>query len=223
MLASAVFKEESPLDYIFTNSKIVVSRNDLIACLPDALVIWGGEDISPTIYNQRPAPQTDAAFNLSLRDQTEMELAQAAIDKNIPIIGICRGAQLMCALSGGTVIQHVNRHAGPNHSIQTKDGQVLVTNSVHHQMMHPGTVDHELLGWVPSKLSNVYIGDNGEHITELETNDNFAEPEIVWFPKTKALCIQGHPEFSSAQAPFIRHCLKLVRRYILNQTETDED
>lgn len=219
LLISALFDEDSPLDYIF-DSRINTDDPDVLQANhklghEQALVIWGGEDIATGLYDQLPATRyTDAKVEMSRRDAAEVALARQAMELGIPIIGVCRGAQLMCALSGGSLIQHVEGHAGRSHVAVTRDGTRIMTNSVHHQMMNPFKVDHELIAWVPEKISGVYIGNNGEEVKEAYSKD-FREPEIVWFPKTKSLCIQGHPEYGNAPASFIREVYRNVNKYIL--------
>lgn len=221
LLISAIFDCESPFDFIFDQRLNIADPNDMDLDLENnqaALIIWGGEDIATGLYGQVPARQTGATVELSKRDRIEVDLAKKAIELGIPIIGICRGAQMMCALSGGSLIQHVTNHANMSHNMITNDGVIIKTNSVHHQMMNPFKVDHELLAWVPERISTVYIGNANNHVADTDSPD-FKEPEIVWFPKTKSLCIQGHPEFSSASAPFIHHCLRLTEKYVLGNSD----
>lgn len=176
----------------------------------DCLVLWGGQDISPTIYKERPSRMCGAGVELSRRDKYEVGLANAAIKKKIPIIGVCRGAQLACAMAGGSLIQHVNSHTFGNHNIVTSDGRTLVTSSVHHQMMYPWKVEHSLLAWTPKSLSTVFVNqDNENHADMME--GKHPEPEIVYFPRIHALAIQGHPEFMSEEGvgkDFINYCLE---------------
>jgi hypothetical protein len=181
-----------------------------------ALVIWGGADISPSIYGQLSNCYT-GPDKPTPKDQLEMELAYEAMDKGIPIIGICRGAQLMCALAGGKLIQHVTNHAGGYHDIVTKDGRTFSCPSVHHQMMWPWDVEHEFIAWTPKPRSTKYLGeplpDDKEAIGQFLELPG-PEPEIVWFPKVKSICIQSHPEFvPNVKHPFVQYSLELVKHY----------
>jgi anthranilate/para-aminobenzoate synthase component II len=196
------------------NAGMLVSPKAIQEGAPiDALVIWGGEDISPSIYNSAVSKRTYAPAVPSRRDRVEMDACMAAIDRGIPLIGVCRGAQLVCALAGGRLIQHVNGHGG-GHMMETKDGETIRTTSVHHQMMYPFDVEHELLAWAAPSRSDVYIIGNDETDPEMEGKP---EPEVVWFPKIKALAIQGHPEFVSNPDtdPFVQYCMRMVDKYIL--------
>lgn len=78
----------------------------------DGLIITGGRDVEASRYGQpshQEAEQPDTA-----RDQLEMELVLAAIERELPLLGICRGAQLMNVALGGTLIQHLPDIVGDN-------------------------------------------------------------------------------------------------------------
>lgn len=196
---------------MLTNGKEIQDGIDI-----DALVIWGGEDISPSIYHDTVDRHTYAPAQPSRRDVVEISACEAAIARGIPIIGVCRGAQLVCALAGGRLIQHVNGHGG-SHMMETNDGQSIRTTSVHHQMMYPFEVEHVLLAWASPSRSNVYeVGTStiGKDDIDMEGKP---EPEVVWFPGIKALAIQGHPEFVSNPDTneSVQYCLSKVDQYIL--------
>ena len=185
-----------------------------------AMVIWGGGDISPTIYGQEPNKYSGATAELSQRDAIEVACAQMAIKLGIPIIGICRGAQLMCALSGGSLVQHVENHGSVGyHKIKTNDGREINCPTVHHQMMFPYRIpEWELIAWCDPARSPAYYGppkkDKPEECEMLKLEG--PEPEIIWIPATKSLCIQSHPEFvSDTKHPFVVYANDLVRRYCL--------
>ncbi|MGY4860077.1 gamma-glutamyl-gamma-aminobutyrate hydrolase family protein [Cryobacterium sp. AP23] len=71
----------------------------------DGLVITGGKDIEPGRYGQSPHPQTDAPRRD--RDAWEDALLSAALDRDLPFLGICRGAQVLNVTLGGTLHQHL--------------------------------------------------------------------------------------------------------------------
>lgn len=167
------------------------------------LIIHGGSDISPTIYNQKPIKQTLASDKLSPRDQIELQLMKRAIEKGITIYGICRGAQLACCLAGGSLIQHVTGHQ-VEHTIYT-DKDKLIANSAHHQMMNLTNTESELLAWSQT-ISSTYKTDKGEISVG-------CEPDIVWFPKIKALAIQGHPEWLVPANKYVRLCNTFLQKY----------
>lgn len=209
-------KTSYPFDEVFDES-IRVTSKEIREGAVDALIVWGGEDVSPSLYKHRVSRRTYADARPSRRDLVEMDVVNAAKEMGIPMIGICRGAQLMCALSGGTLIQHVSNHQGGDHGILMSDGGVVYEGSIsgtscHHQMLFPFEVEHKMLGIAENKLSHTYIGQDDNEI-EFMHRDSTPEPEVVYFPQTKALCIQGHPEFvSDRNDKFIRMSVDLARK-----------
>lgn len=71
----------------------------------DGLVLTGGADIDPVHYGAQPHPATEAAR--PERDVSELALLAAAIRRDLPVLGICRGMQLMAVVGGGTLHQHL--------------------------------------------------------------------------------------------------------------------
>ena len=168
----------------------------------DVLVLWGGEDISSHFYGEKPT--YTYAGSPSRRDVIEQRMFNSAVSKGLPIIGVCRGAQLACALSGGRLYQDI-QHPGM-HYMTCNDGKQRVSNSVHHQMMRPDDTDHQLIAWT-NNLSPYHKTEEGD-VGEVEQ-----EPEIVYFNKTKALAIQGHPEFVPNGHPFHTYACELIDAY----------
>ena len=171
------------------------------------LILHGGEDISPSLYGETSvysyAPNTP-----SKRDQLEKALFEKAVELGYGIVGICRGAQLACALSGGRLVQDVNNHAGGGHLVDTVDGDQFHTTSAHHQMMVPWKIQHELLGWSAKRLANEYnFGKSPEFMVK--------EPEIVFFNATNTLGIQGHPEWMAENSGLVQYMFKQVEERFL--------
>jgi putative glutamine amidotransferase len=191
ILSSALYSSHYPFDEmgLFKNYNVVRHPEDLTK--DSVLVVWGGADISPSLYNRAVGSQTYADSVLSRRDQLEWDLMKRAYEINIPIIGICRGAQMLCALAGGFLIQDVTNH-GNSHDVITDTGQVFKASSLHHQMMFPFEVDHKLIAWSKAKLSQHYL-DVDDDV------DVPCEPEFVYFPKQKGIAIQWHPEFMEVE------------------------
>jgi len=207
-----------PFDAIFDEGRDVLAEG--IEGI-DALVLWGGEDIAPEYYNQKPHPRNECQTGPSRRDQNEWKAMRYAKANGIPIIGVCRGAQFLCVFSGGSLVQHVNGHHG-EHSVQVYDDPTkpYVTSSCHHQMMHLVNTDYQLLAWSTTPLSTVYEGENREHINNAAAR---AEPEVVYFPQTRGLAIQGHPEWMNHDSPFVMWCLEKVQNLLLKSPEPVEE
>jgi putative glutamine amidotransferase len=71
----------------------------------DGLIISGGPDIEPARYGEQPGRQT--TIMRPARDAAEVALFRAAVDLDVPVLGVCRGLQVMNVALGGTLIQHL--------------------------------------------------------------------------------------------------------------------
>ncbi|UNO43704.1 gamma-glutamyl-gamma-aminobutyrate hydrolase family protein [Streptomyces sp. MST-110588] len=96
----------------------------------DGLVIAGGPDVEPVRYGADPHPRTGPPDRA--RDAWELALIDAALTSGVPLLGICRGLQLLNVALGGTLVQHVDGHAGPpgvfaSHTVEPVPGTLLET------------------------------------------------------------------------------------------------
>ena len=71
----------------------------------DGLIITGGRDVDPESYGQQRHPATDEPAGP--RDEWEFALLRAALRRGMPVLGICRGAQMLNVVLGGTLHQHL--------------------------------------------------------------------------------------------------------------------
>ena len=121
----------------------------------DGLLIAGGADLDPARYGSLNEGSRDIEPD---RDELEAAAFAVAEARGIPVLGICRGFQVMNAFAGGTLLQHVDGHQGPGwghgpaltHSLRLvartatarildpgASGAPLVVNSYHHQAVRP--------------------------------------------------------------------------------------
>ncbi len=159
----------------------------------DALILWGGSDIGTELYGQPCYLGAQHSNNYaSQRDLFEWHLMKEAKRRKIPIIGVCRGAQIMCAFAGGKLVQDVQGHHTA-HEILTVNGEIFKNiSSSHHQMLYPFDVPHEILAVTTDNLSSTYKGLTDK---EIETIKEKGEPEVVYFPDINGIGIQCHPEW----------------------------
>lgn len=194
----------------------LASLQDVPVADCDAIVLWGGTDINPHFYKQNPHPMT-WYHEGGARDRLEWQWLHEAMSNGVPIIGVCRGAQMICAGVGGTLFQHVTGHNGGNHAMETEDGRVYQTSSAHHQMLNLTALpedSYELIAWSKTNRSQAYEDVNGK----LAMPEGFKEPEVVLFPNIRALAVQGHPEWHDMHDPFNQYVLGLVRELLVKET-----
>lgn len=174
----------------------------------DAIVLWGGEDISPTVYAEKPIRGSGPAEPTE-RDLFELELMRVAHKAGKPILGVCRGAQFICAFAGGKLVQNVSGHT-QNHIIQTEDMKQFFVTSAHHQMLYPFDVAHQMLAWSAEKRSGCYDGISLE-----EREKIYDEPEVVFFPEVNGFAVQCHPEWHEEHHPFNKWMMGKIKSLCL--------
>lgn len=172
----------------------------------------GGTDINPQLYDQPNHPRTQASD--IQRDHEEIHAIKNAVQAKLPIIGVCRGAQLLCVLNGGELYQHTLNH---NQSHDTycyyDEGESfdIIDNVAadHHQTMKLDNIEDPLhifaFSTHPTK-----VWDYNRKSTEFESKILHFIPEVVWFPITKSLAIQPHPEWMEDTHPFNEWLAKLI-------------
>ena len=192
----------------YTSYKTVEKEQDLADV--DCLVLWGGTDIGTGIYNEKPN-KFCLTEKLSTRDRIELRLIHAAIKRDLPILGICRGAQLLCCVAGGKLLQHIENH-GQDHNIKLldEDGSVMRATSSHHQMMLPPQ-NAKILAVATEPTIGVNQHNGCVNVPEV--------PEVVFFPNIKALGIQPHPEWASPETPFNQYVIRKIKEYLHANTK----
>jgi putative glutamine amidotransferase len=162
----------------------------------DGLILAGGADVDPAAYGAEPHAET--AGTVPERDRTEVALARAAFKRDMPVLGICRGMQVLNVALGGTLDQHVpdtvghdehrrNRGTfeGNDHDVALKAGSLAAVAAG--EETH-GTKSHHHQGVAT-------LGD-GLQITGFSTLDEY--PEAIEAPDRRfVLGVQWHPEADS--------------------------
>jgi putative glutamine amidotransferase len=94
-----------------------VERPEEVLDAIDGLMLAGGADIDPATYGQAPQPETVGA--VPERDAVEIALVRAAIRRDMPVLGICRGMQLINVALGGTLHQHLPQRFGHDEHLRS--------------------------------------------------------------------------------------------------------
>lgn len=200
--------------WLFKNEKIkVISFKEFLKSPQKADLVYfsGGEDVSPDIYGELTHPTT---YSHPKRDMEELLVYYKAKELGISQLGVCRGCQFLTSVQDkGRLVQNVSHHSMyGTHEIKDKtSGKVVTATSTHHQMMYPFNVpNYQLIAVSSPNRSTIYefgnpIGDEEEIINK------FGEPEVVYYPDTKCLAIQGHPEYYELYSDdYPTYCRNLV-------------
>lgn len=188
MSGKKVFIEgvDSMVARVFIKNGYSVVNDDADA---DIIVYTGGADISPLLYREPRLPLT--APNIE-RDYRCVNLYYENHEKIH--VGICRGAQFLNAMCGGSMYQHVKNHQqGPHEVLDVMTKEKWLMTSCHHQMMIP-TIEADIL---------LEADEENEFLVELLRldDDEFVlgrEIEACYYPEERCFCFQPHPEYHGA-------------------------
>lgn len=177
----------------------------------DMLVFTGGEDVSPHLYGDHKHMATGNSIK---RDASEALLFDDAKERGLPMVGICRGGQFLNVMSGGRMYQHVDKHCGVHEITDVLTGEVVQVSSTHHQMMKPS--EKGLL------VATAYLGGEREWYDQqvFRKDVSTEDVEVVFYPHTRCLCFQPHPEFVGdvyiGMYEYFKRCLE---RFIYEEVE----
>lgn len=153
----------------------------------DALILTGGPDISATMYGQEPHPANDRPRHL--RDEFEVALYRAARQADRPLLGVCRGLQIMAVAEGGRLAQHLPDVTELSHRVR------LGAFTEHSATFRPGSLAHRLLGdqMVVNSSHHQAVADPGRlKVTGRAADDTIEACEAPG--AGFALGVQWHPE-----------------------------
>lgn len=185
------------------------------------LMITGGEDVHPAWYGKGSDTLRCTEMNLH-RDSLDMALIARAMDKKMPIIGICRGEQILNVSQGGQLIIDIPQDFGTEIIHQCED----YLQCVHMVYVHPGTLLHQICG-----CDSAMVTTNHHQAVEVPapalrgnamSSDRLIEG-IEWVNpvyQSFLLAVQWHPERMEPTNPlsgkliaeFLRQCLRYRQR-----------
>ena len=157
------------------------------------LLICGGPDVDPVLYNEEPDPVAGLELNRAL-DDFELRILKYALDQDMPVLAICRGMQLLNVSFGGKLIQDI-----PNHRSQKIDGEWVPGS--HNIYIAPGAKTSPVIGMAGFfKVNSLHHQGlkeaqraPGLMTTAYEVEDGLIEglesPEHSW-----VIGLQCHPE-----------------------------
>ncbi|WP_245901219.1 gamma-glutamyl-gamma-aminobutyrate hydrolase family protein [Deinococcus yavapaiensis] len=166
------------------------AAHDLVAQL-DGLLLTGGVDVAPDRYGQAPHPQLGDVD--TLRDEVEAALYLAARARGLPVLGICRGLQLVNVLEGGTLHQHLDGHTqgrpydALTHDVVFEGDGILARHHPTHLLVN--SHHHQAVDTVAPSLKVVARSRDG-WVEALEGEG--------------LVCVQWHPELTYENAPETR-------------------
>lgn len=152
---------------------------------PSALILSSGNNISPQNKNERQEGIDDVSLD---RDHTEREIIQYAIDNRVPLLGVCRGMQMLNVYFDGSLLRNLTDlcgtsavHANATHEIEIDEMRIndmlnpddLVTNSYHNQAVTLSTLSSQLETFVMT----------GYEVVEGLYHPNLPIAGIQWHPE----------------------------------------
>jgi putative glutamine amidotransferase len=159
----------------------------------DGLILAGGADIDPSAYGADPHPATNGT--VPERDRSEIALASRAVGLDMPVLGICRGMQLLNVARGGSLRQHVPDLVGHD---QHRRHPGSFENSDHDVRLEPGSLaaraaGEDLHGTKSHHHQGVDEIGEGLVVTGISMLDDL--PEAIEAPGCRfVLGVQWHPE-----------------------------
>jgi putative glutamine amidotransferase len=188
-----------PLTMAHTDSAAVIADYVRRA---DGVLLTGGEDVNPELHSPRLKQSLKALARVTpdggLRDLSELMLVEEVFRQRKPLLGICRGHQLLNVALGGTLIvdlptqkpsaidhRQMNRKSEVVHSVRLTPGSALA-KMAGHQILGVNSTHHQAVGRVAPMLRAAATSDDGV-VEALEQ-----KPGKHWLPFL--LSVQWHPE-----------------------------
>lgn len=165
-----------------------VDEPDPVLDMLDALVLAGGQDVDPATYGAEP-DVTTRGYRIE-RDRFELALAGRAIERDMPVLGLCRGMQLLNIARGGTLIQDLEAK-----EIHVEDPG---TFSAHAVRLEPGSLAARAVGAETIEVHSHHhqgIDALGSDLVTTGWSEPDGLPEAIEMPsRSFVLGLEWHPE-----------------------------
>ncbi len=187
----------------------------------DGLIITGGRDIDPATYQSVRHPATDEPVADSrLRDAFEFALLRDALRRGVPVLGICRGAQVLNVALGGTLHQHLPEVVG--HARHQRGNAVFTTSAI---VTVPGTRVESLVGHTTEAQCYHHQGIDrlGEGLivsaSDAEGVVEAVEIDPVRYPDSWVVAVQWHPEERLDDLRLFTGLVSAANRYAIRKSQ----
>ena len=157
--------------------------------LVDAIIFSGGGDLDPAHYGAEPHPETDSPRRE--RDDAELALLTAALERDMPVLAVCRGSQVLNVALGGDLVQHLPDSLGHDGHAETQGEW-----SEHHVKLEPESRVGSLIGESAPVKSHHHQGYGriGEGLREVGWAEDGTVEAIEDPSRRFALGVLWHPE-----------------------------
>ncbi len=164
----------------------------------DALVFTGGSDVDPELYGEEPHPETFGIHRL--RDDAELALLRGALERDMPVLGICRGIQVLNVALGGDLHQHLPEVVGHEGHKHDPPGEF----NEHEVEIEPETRLARVLGDRTHVMSHHHQGLRrlGEGLVEAAHAEDGTLEAIEARDRRFAIGVLWHPEAGTDPALF---------------------
>jgi putative glutamine amidotransferase len=188
---AAAVQSTGALALLLPPDEVAVAAPDSLLDRIDALILAGGSDLDPASYGALPHPETNSPW--PERDRFELALARHALVLGMPVLGICRGMQILNVARGGTLVQHLpdvlghgeHRHtpgAFGDHEVRLEQGSLaamaaggerVTVKSHHHQGIDRLGDGLTATGWSAAD----------DLVEAIELNDHPFALGVLWHPE----------------------------------------
>ncbi|HUI64482.1 MAG TPA: gamma-glutamyl-gamma-aminobutyrate hydrolase family protein [Bacteroidota bacterium] len=180
----------------------------------DAVVLSGGGDVHPKFYSR----DEEAALAREIRvprDLFEFDIIREALERNLPMMGICRGAQVFNVAMGGSLMLDIERAGYSSH--RRSDGP----DRTHEVLIEDGSILREIVGCSRGTINTMHhqaVDKVGRGLRASARAEDGIIEALEWADptgKSYVMLVQWHPErFEDLSSPFARNLVERLAREV---------